>query len=135
MGIWIWILIVSQRMQLLPRQLMQLLPRQVLHPFKRWLMQPLSCASPFAESPRSTAGDATARGTPPLAGSYQMLLVWALGNGATASFKARAPRMRMEGVDSSVRMRLTVSVSEQYLLCARSASLGISRCACKLRIQ
>ncbi len=77
MGIWIWISIVSQLMQLLPRQLMQLLPRQVLqllprqvlHPFQRWLMQPLSCASPLAASPRSAAGDAAALGTPPLAGS------------------------------------------------------------------
>ena len=62
--IWIWISVVSQLMQLLPRQLLQLLPRQVLqllprqvlHPFQRWLMQPLSCASPFAASPRSSAG-------------------------------------------------------------------------------
>ena len=62
--IWIWISVVSQLMQLLPCQLMQLLPRhvlqllprQVLHPFQRWLMQPLSCASPLAASPRSSAG-------------------------------------------------------------------------------
>ena len=65
---WIWIVIsiVSDLMQLLARQLMQRLPRQVLHrlprqvlrPFQRWLVQPLSRASPFAASPRSTAGAA-----------------------------------------------------------------------------
>ena len=62
----LWISIVSDLMQLLARQLMQRLPRQVLHrlprqvlhPFLRWLVQPLSRASPFAASPRSTTRSA-----------------------------------------------------------------------------
>ena len=77
MRTWIWISIVSQLMQLLPRQLMQLpprqvqqlLPRYVLHPFQRWLMKPLSSTRPFAASPRSACRDAAPLLSPPLAGT------------------------------------------------------------------